>query len=662
MSIEKEDIPQLLRDLKVSREIEDAYQILELNRDGKWSIRLLMLSCLLKENVLQSIREFVDFGFSKTTEDSLFQRFNLKRIRSNLALPEKWLSVDLITGSGNARNILSKRSDLFTKIDSRYVLNVKSGSRKLALVLLILLLRASRIDLERIPEEHIEDDESNATGVYQQLFLTDSDGKPTRIFHEIQDMIENHPVLAQESEFSKDTRSIPPYIQTAILNLLLQHDLAFSKSPQRKKLTILFDSIYNLSAFEGDMSFNLTEWLNRHQGREEVELEKIDEQTSEISAPATALLLGGAGSGKSFWMIQQTAKLWNDTFKSAKTKSDSPKWIPIFLELGLIYLDKTIGGEALVYGEERSLLWKMDEKPSQISGNLLIARSLDAMLKKLYRSVPKILDRIDWNMGFVLFLDGWDELGHRERRVITRFIESCQDNELPCIISSRIRDSYLDGLAPSYLILEAPPIESCREYLRFRGMEESVLDKINEWFPILNPLDLEILGRIPKMEEISHGRVPVYRSWIEFQVLSSIRANIPHDLQSRSEINQIIEGEFYGDKSLNDLIRSRDAPHSVWSYLPHIAYLQREGRNTSLSYNQVVQDNPLLKELLERRYGSGDSPHPEISRNNLIPYLSAEYIFRSYLSGKYPPIRGDFETFRFLMEILSSDPERRKTT
>jgi hypothetical protein len=661
LSIEKDDIPQLLRDLKISREIEDAFQILDLNRDGKWSLRLLLLSYLLKERELKTIREFVDFGFSKTAEDSLFSRFNFQQIGSALAMPDKWFkeTAEYISGSGNARSLLSKRSDLFYKIGSSYTLNEKSGARNLALLLFLFLIRAYKIDLIEIPMDHGEEGESIPDEVYYRLFLIDSTGVPTRFIHEVQTIIENHPILAQESEFDRDTRSILPYIQTAIFNLLLKHNHAFSKAPRKKKLEITTDTIYSLSAFENDERFDILSWLNRQQEKRDIDITKIDEERIEESIPTVAVLIGSAGSGKSFWMVQQTCDLWNASFKSSRTRNKHRNWIPIFLELGDMFLDSTKRGEALVYGEEKDPLWFNDEEPDEISRSLLISRSLEAMVKKLHGYVPKILDRIDWELDYVIFLDGWDELGPLEMRELVRFIKSCHDNELPCIISSRTRDFHFEEIEPTSLKIEAPSIDRCTDYLRFRGMEADVLDNVDKWFPNLSPLDLEILGRVPKMAEISYGRVPVYRSWIELQVLSSIQSNIPQDIQSRSEIDQIIEGNVYAEKSLKEWIRSFELSNSVWSYLPYIAYLQREGRNTSLSYDQVVQDNPLLKDLLEKRYGSGDSPHPEISRNNLIPYLSAEYIFRSYLSGRYPPIRGDLETFRFLVEILSYDLERR---
>ncbi|MCF2138284.1 MAG: hypothetical protein K9W43_13715 [Candidatus Thorarchaeota archaeon] len=661
MSIEKEYIPQLLKDLEISRDIEDAYQILDLSRDGKWSVRLLLLSYLLKENELQKISEFVDFGFSKTAEDSLFHRFNFPKIRSALALPEKWFedTAEYISGSGNARSLLSKRTDLFTKIDSRYTLNNENGARNLALVLYIFLIKAHKIDLTETPEVQEGSKESGISELYQKLLLIDSTGAPTRFFQEIQTLIENQSILAQDTEFDRDERSILPYIQTVILNLLLKHDNAFSKSPRKKKLKIVADTFYTLSVSKGHKEFNVDEWLNHQPIKTDRDHTELDEERPEESISTIALLVGSAGSGKSFWMIQQACELWNETFDSSPTQSNSHKLIPIFLELGAMFLDRTKRGEALVYAEGRSPLLYKDEELGEMSRSTLIARSLEAMLNKFHGHVPKILDRIDWKMEYVIFLDGWDELKPVERNEAAKFVDACRKNEIPCIISSRTSDLYLEKIEPVYLNLEAPSNDSCTVYLRSRGMDAAVLGNISKWFPNLTPLDLEILGRVPKMEEVSYGRVPVYRSWIELQVLSSIHPNIPHDIRSRSEIDRIIEGNVYAEKTLKDWIRSRDVSHSVWRYLPYIAYLQREGRNTTLSYDQVLQYNPLLKNLLEKRYGSGDSPYPEIARNNLIPYLSAEYIFRSYLSGKYPPIRGDSQTFSFLVEILSYDLERR---
>lgn len=663
MSIDKEMISQLLRDLKIDRAIEDAHQILDLNRDGKWPIRLLLLSYLLKENELQRIREFVDFGFSKVANDSLFHRFDFKRIRSTLAMPEKWFENEsddsYITGSGNARSHPSKRSDLFTKLGSSYTLNETNGSKKLALVLFIYLLNAHGIDLTEISERVTEEDASTSRELYERLFLIDSAGKPTSLFHKVQDIIETYPMLAQEAEFDKDTESILPHIQMAILNLLQRHPNAFRKPPQKKKLTIVCDSIYSLSACAGDERFVISNLLNRSSSKKEYPETGLEEERIDDSGTSPTLLIGSAGSGKSFWMIQLASDLWNESFKSGKSKKNG-KWIPIFIELGSVLLSKTKRGEALIYGGERDPLRYRAEEPDEVPGRSLIDRSLGAMLKKSSQYVRKVLDRVDWHeMKFVFLLDGWDELGHRERKEMIKFIESCGGNQIPCIISSRSRDSYFDSLEPEYFTLEKPNLDNCRDYLHFRGMEEDVLDKINEWFPNLSPLDLEILGRVPRMEEISSGRVPVYRTWIELQVLSSVRKDIPYDLVSRSEIDQIIEREFYSDKSLKEWIRSGDDSHSVWNYLPYIAYLQRDGRHTSLSYDRVIQDNPLLKDLLEKRYGSGDSPHPEILRNNLIPYLSAEYIFKGYLAGSYAPIRSDSQTFEFLLEILSYDLERR---
>ncbi len=660
---DKEDILQLLRDLNIDRVIEDAHLLLDLNRDGKWSIRLLLLSYLLKENELQTIREFVDFGFSKIADDSLFQRFNFKKIRSTLAMPEKWFTdeggSEYIPGSGNARSILSKRTDLFTKIGSRYVLNEKNGSRDLALVLFIFLLKARGIDLEKIPDADEVESGSVSEGTYRQLFLIDSTGKPTSLSHKVQDIVEDCPVLIQAEEFDKDTKNILPHIQRTILDLLQRHHSAFTNPPHKRKLAIICKPIYSLPARSKNEEFTINSLLTPSTSEKEHSMNGVDGESIEDSDTNPVLLTGSAGSGKSFWMIKLALDLWNHSFKSG-SPNRSDRVIPLFIGLGSVFLDKTKHGESLVYGEEKATLWHIDEPPDEIPRRSLIDRFLGAMLKKSPQYIRKILDRVDWHeVKFVFLLDGWDELGRRERKEMIRLIKSSPINQLPCIISSRNKDSDFDSIEIEHIRLEKPTIDNCKDYLRSRGMEEEVLDKVKEWFPDPSPLDLEILGRVPKMEEISSGRVPVYRTWIELQILSSIRSDILQDLRSRSQIDTFIEGEFFRDKSLKDWIRSRNNSHSVWRCLPYIAYLQKDGLNTSLSYDQVVQDNPLLKEFLEKRYGSGDSPHPEISRNNLVPYLSAEYVFRSYLSGKYPPIRGDLQTFRFLVEILSYDLERR---
>jgi hypothetical protein len=660
MSIDKEMIPQLLRDLKVNRdEIYDAHQILNLNRDGKWSYRLLLLSYLLKGDEFQKIREFVDFAFLKNNDDSLFQIFDFKRIRSKVAMPEKWFENkdddNYITGSKNARSTLSERPDLFTKSDSGYGLNETNGSDKLALILFIYLLNAQSIDITKITEDSSEENESSMGELYERFFLTDSAGEPTSLLYQVQNLIDLYPDLTLEDDIDKDTETILPHIQTVILTLLQKHPYAFMKSPYKKKKIIVFESIYKLSAYAEDERFNISNWLNCFssvQDRHDSSDDDIDD-----SVPTPSVLVGSAGSGKSFWMIQQAADLWNQCFKPGN--SEKREWIPIVLELGSVFLDKTTHGEALVYGEQKYPIRYSDEEPDKTPGRSLIDRSLGAILNKSSQYVRKILDRVDWHdKKFVFLLDGWDELGNREKKEMTKFIDSCSCNQIPCIVSSRIRDSYLETLEPEYFMLEKPSLDNYTEYLLFRGMEEAVLDKIGKWFPNPSPLDLEILGRVPRMEEISYGRVPVYRTWIELQVLSYIRKDIPHDLVSRSKINQIIEHKFYDGKPLFEWIRDRNNPHSVWNYLPYIAYLQRDGKHTSLSYDRVIEENPLLKELLEKRYDSGDSPYPEISRNHLIPYLSAEYIIRKYLVGSYTPIQGDSHAFEFLVEILSFESER----
>ncbi|MHA1944301.1 MAG: hypothetical protein ACW96M_07890, partial [Candidatus Thorarchaeota archaeon] len=228
MNIDDDTVLQLLEDLEIDRSIKEAHELLDLKRDNKWSIRLLLLSYLLKESELQTISEFVDFAFSKVANDSLFQRFDFPRISSVLAMPDKWFQNEIedqyITGSKNARSEIRKRPELFTKLESGYKLNRRSGSRKIALVLYALLLKPYRIDLSKILERIAKEDDSLPRELYKQLFLLEDTGIPTPLFYEVQEIIETYPILEQESDFDRDTKSILPHIRTALFDLLEQHE------------------------------------------------------------------------------------------------------------------------------------------------------------------------------------------------------------------------------------------------------------------------------------------------------------------------------------------------------------------------------------------------------------------------------------------------------
>ncbi|MBD3406271.1 MAG: hypothetical protein GF411_09195 [Candidatus Lokiarchaeota archaeon] len=656
MPIEKEMIPEILRDLGALGKIGDAEQILDIGRDNKWTFRLLLIAYLIKGTTFHEISKIIEFGFSKERKDSLYYIFQFGKIRSNLSMPEKWFEneEEYINGSKNARSIPSRREDLFRKTELGYELESKNGADGIALILFTELLQAFLKTYGTSFNQIIENasQEEKSEKLFQRIFLLDDEGQKTWLFDKVQNIIESYPALSSISKTSRDEKDILPHIQLALLEKLRKHNHAFRQKPRKKKLLIEYEPIYLLSEHSDDgEKFSINKWLKNS-------LEYDQNNDTEMKPKKNPILLvGSAGSGKTFWMINKSVELWNQFIKDTYEDKHN-RLIPIFLELGSVSFGKTKRGNTLLYGE-KDPIWYVEDEPEEVSSGFLRDNTLGAMLEKSSQYIRKILERWEHqDIEFVIFLDGWDELGPLEKNELKRFILACIENEIHCIISSRSRDNHITNLVSDSFMIDKPDDENYVEYLRFRNMEDDFLGRISNWFPDLTPLDLEILGRVPKLEEIKQGRVPVYRTWIELQTLPS--ESRVSKLKSRTTLDKLMERELFEGIPLMKWIRERSNPSSVWNILTKTALLQRDGNNTRLSYDELIKENPLLENLLEKRYGSGDSPHPEISRNHLIPYLSAEYTFRKYLQGENVSFEGDIETFTFLVEILRYDSERRR--
>lgn len=666
MILEKDMIPDLLKKLDINHEIEDATQILELvaktphdarekNRVNKWSYGLLLLSYLIKQNDFSKIKDFVDFAFSKENNESIFQRFRLRQLLKGLQLPEKWFTKEekLIPGAKRARNIPCKREDLFRLLVGTKSYTLTSNARKLALILYISLLNATEIPFEQryiafeLEEEPIRDKD------LERVYLTDESGIPTELYEEVIRLIDEYPELGTDQKFTEDTGKILHYVQDSLMQLLLRNKVAYEVTPRKLKRKIKFQTKYNLDVFSDSKgNLQISKWIDDYCNNGQ-ESEETDET---ISSPI--LVLGSAGSGKSFWLIHQAANIWN---RFTDSKDNSP--IPIFVELGRLTLKKGRDGELLQYGDNGSILWYTNDNPSEVSRGELRDYVLGSMLEKPSKSLRKRIEEANWeDKRFVILLDGWDELGIREKGAVKEFILTCHENRIPCIITSRLQDTHIEQLDAEIYFICQPTREDWREYLIFRGMEEAIIDKIEEWFPEPSPLDLEILGSVPKLKELPYGRVLLYRTWVELQVITRAGAEICRDLESRSDITQVLKEHIFEEKTLETIIRGGEPGKSLWDNITHIAYLQSIGRHTSLDYDQYVIEIPLIDTFVEAKENLSDSPYPEISRNHLIPFLSAEYIFRQYLQGKYVSLNGDGDSFRFLIEILSVDKKRNKMT